>query len=435
MGYVIGKKNSIKSSTEQLLPRPLPGAASYQQGTLDLSDMSGSSVIDQSEYIMQLRILDIVLFLFAAWAQFGYSFYSQENAQESISDPFKRYLYPHISAVKADQIALAINIITRACSIADALLTVGTYINMRHCREELVIGFKKALQDFKDSNVHPALLVMNGFLIWSFFIIAAFAPWAGFARAHNGNDSLMVEIAGFTMWIGLLTSYSMSYASYTFSAAKKVVDFYCLPKKHKRELFCNIFWTKKGILGFLPRAITSLVNRSWVLYGSANLTVRWVFGANNRSFGCSFGLLSAVASAYQTFMSQTIKDYNITFTQKKLNNNSPDQALEQMSDCGNAKKLFFKMTLSVLLSAAFLLRTLAVPSLYTGEIADPENNYTTKDATIALLGLVFGAYAAYQYAQFRHGLWRDSFFIFFKNEAKKFEMVENVPELKAFATN
>lgn len=472
----INFKTGAVSLNEDTPSKPLLGSVPNPK----VSDLTPGKSKHSAKYKKHEFVLDFLLFSFAAWAQFGYSFYSKENALQSLTDPLERYLSPHISPRQTDEILNSLDYAMRALSIADAALTAGTYLNMRHCRQELMSGLRKGLREYKNNEISPAIFIMNGFLIWGFFITSSFSPWTGFSRENYSK--LMVDISGPTMWLGLMISYSMSYAPYTFSASKKLTDFFKLTWPQKKEIFRKIFFTRKGVLGFLPRTILSIVNRSWILYGSATLTVKWVFKTQEPSIRYSFSGLSTVSSAYQTFMSQSIKDYNVTFestTKKFVQNNlissthqteskqaasslqifeSSDQTIhQQKSDppienattasveykqeaapvitkenpgiCHKAGFYTVGVLLPLLTFAVFLLRTLTTPSLYTGEINDPAHDYDTKTTILAVMGLLFGGYAAYQYSQFRYSRWQDNFSGFFKPTSKE-QITETEDEIE-----
>src|SRR3990167_10940681 len=77
----------------------------------------------ETTYKKQELILDIVLFGFSTWAQFGYSLYSQQNAFRSLNDPLTKYLYPHINSSISENTAKSIDTLMRVLSIADAFFT------------------------------------------------------------------------------------------------------------------------------------------------------------------------------------------------------------------------------------------------------------------------------------------------------------------------
>ena len=76
----------------------------------------------------------------------------------------------------------------------------------------------------------------------------------------------------------------------------------------------------------------------------------------------------------------------------------------------------FYAALFTLSAIVFLFRALAVPSLYTGEINNPANNYTAKDTILSGFGFLCGGYAAYQYVRFRCARWEDNFATFFQSQ-------------------
>ena len=164
-------------------------------------------------------ILDLILLAFSAWAQFGYSLYSQQNASESLNNPLSKYLYPYINADIADNLFKSINVMMIIFSVADAIFTMCSYINMRRCRQEFIIELRESYDKYK-SVKNPLVFIANCILMWSFFIISSFSPWTGFSR---GGDEQSSNMTGSSMWIGLMVSYSMSYAPYTFSAPKKII--------------------------------------------------------------------------------------------------------------------------------------------------------------------------------------------------------------------
>ncbi|EKD45030.1 MAG: putative membrane spanning protein [uncultured bacterium] len=388
-------------------------------GDADIQNESASLISHpEKKYKKHEIILDIILFSFAVWAQFGYSFYSQENALESLNDPLSKYLYPHISENTAASIFKILNYSMRAFSLADATFTTISYINMRHCRNELASGLRIAFEEYK-CRKNFAVLFINCFLTWSFFVISSFSPWTGFSRHGYGN--LLSNIAGQTMWIGLMISYAMSYAPYTFSTSQKLIEFYQKTPAKKKEIFHPIFFTKKGFLGFLPRAIVSIVNRGLVLHGSAILTLKWVFKTKDPLITYPFSILSVISTVYQTLMSQTIKDYNSTFNPLQKTQQFSKEAffIDENGDVSTRKKVIFYAfyaALFTLSAIVFLFRALAVPSLYTGEINNPANNYTAKDTILSGFGFLCGGYAAYQYVRFRCARWEDNFATFFQSQ-------------------
>jgi len=367
------------------------------------------------EYAWSEIGLDVFLFLLAAWSQFGSSFFFQETAFESANDPLERFVYVHLSVTLANKIKNYLSSITQALSFADAICTAGTYINMRNCRREFMRGIRKGLSDYEKGNISSKSFVINTFLIFSTFIIGAFMPWVGLQET-NYSDRAKISFS-ITMMVGLIISYIMSNAPYLFSATKQFSDFFKLSWEQKKEILGNIFLTRKGLMGFLPRALINAVNRSWTFFGVSRLIEASVFHTSSRYICYPFTTLSTVSSGYQTLMSQGVNDYKLTFGGSSsmsehaviLVNNKTYQ-----TSCRQKASRVVTLLLWILIIGVFILRTLSVPSLYTGKVEDPANNYSKTDAFLSSLGLLFGGYAALQYSRFRYSRWQDNLSAFFR---------------------
>src|SRR5207249_4321756 len=113
--------------------------------------------------------------------------------------------------------------------------------------------------------------------------------------------------------------------------------------------------------------------------------------------GMGLPLVVALAAGYNTLTSQgPVKDYRTTF----LNHNSQDEVnscCNYRQSCGKNCCSFRGTLLFIILTPVFVSHTLTMPALCTGTIDNAGEEYTTTVMVKALVGLLLGGYAGYQY--------------------------------------
>jgi len=99
------------------------------------------------------------------------------------------------------------------------------------------------------------------------------------------------------------------------------------------------------------------------------------------------------AAAYNTLTAQgPVKDYQLTFYSTPPSSLLRDKDQNQ-TRCVKGKNIF----LFLLLIPVFISHTLSVPFLFTGTLSNPIEEYNQPVMIKAIIGLILGAYAAYQY--------------------------------------
>ncbi|KFM73019.1 hypothetical protein X975_16550, partial [Stegodyphus mimosarum] len=94
-------------------------------------------------------VVDVFLFLLAAWSEIGYSIFTGSSTSESILDPLKRYLFPSLSADTANKIIQTLNVVTQVLSYSDALLTIATILDVKKKRQKFVKEIKSGFRQLK----------------------------------------------------------------------------------------------------------------------------------------------------------------------------------------------------------------------------------------------------------------------------------------------
>lgn len=346
-----------------------------------------------------LILVDILLFILAGWSEFGYNYFSQATAFHTVDYPLQRYLYTHLS--ENDIIKLSnysFNLI-KFLSYADASLTIATIVNIKKRRTDLVEGLR---QGWKELKIYKSTFILN-FLFFICIFSGSFSPWVGLLALKKFDR--YVNVMGITMYSGQVIAFVLSLSPYIFPAAKKITSFLTSSSSDKWRLLANVFTTKKGIV-FAIRTIVNNINNSWRFFGLGLLTARYVFSYEQiRNY---YSTVIAISSAYKTIMSQSVEDYDRTFANPNVSINIQKGEIQKSHPTSISSNKILKFIVYPLflfwLFLAFILRTLSVPSLYTGIIENPKENYGIKETLISIMGIVFGGFASFQYCRYRKRL-------------------------------
>ena len=397
----------MKKEKDKLLSNPIANLGSPIIITKSNDNDKGL----KSSYSLKYISLDVLLFLFAAWAEFGFALLTRKTTLASIDYPVEHYLFPYLTSQQEYKFSIFVNRFSEILAFSDALLTTITISNMKNCREELLKDLSTSVAKYKENAINPVFLIVNLFLTFGTFIIGSFSSWAGLDDLNFSRQ--IINIAGVSMFLGFMVINAMINAPYIFSNPKKLADFYNLPRDQKIQILNNIFFTKKGLFGLVPSSAINIINRSWTFYGLGRLITNHVFHTQNPYIEYSYALLGSVCSAYQTLMSQSIKDYQATF-KENIEIKEIQYENSRLGACQRWTRNFLSFIIMVLIAEAFLLRTLFTPSLYTGEIDNPQENYGYKETAISIVGLLCGGYAAFQYSRFMYSRCQDGLTAFFR---------------------
>lgn len=363
--------------------------------------MENDILIDRADnrediYFKKEIALDIFLFLLASWSELGYAVFTGSSVSESVLDPLKRYLYPSLSSNVADNITRYLNITSEVLSYTDAGLTIATIFDVRSKREKFIKEIRKGFNQIKQGEIKKIPFLFN-LLIFTFsFVIISLSPWTGL-RMKNFNTDFSLP-AGVSMFFGQMIVLLLQYAGYIFSTPKAMLDFLDLSREDKKNIFNNIFFTKKGF-GFSLRSIANAITMGLRFHGISLFTNKVLFG--NNEFKIFYSIIAPVSVVYRVLTAQSLKDYRDTF---KESNELPLTRAETRNKCRGVLLLL----LAGLIGMTFLLRTFSTPVLYTGPIENPESNYDIKDTILGCFGLLFGAFASFQYCKFMWGLGKEA---------------------------
>jgi hypothetical protein len=350
--------------------------------------------------------LDIFLFLLASWSELGYAVFMGSSVSESVLDPLKRYVYPTLAPEISNSITQYLNVTSEVFSFTDAGLTIATILDIRTKRQKYIEEIKKGFNQIKYGEIKKIPFLFN-LLIFAFsFTIISFSPWTGLRMKNFDNDFSLP--AGISMFAGQITILLLQYAGYIFSTPKAIVDFLNLSREDKKSIFNNIFCTKKGFWLSL-RSVSNAITMGLRFHGISLFTNKFLFGDSR--FGTYYSIIAPVSVIYRVLTAQSLKDYRDTFKENDgiqpqivTNNVLPIMPVESTNKC----KGLLLVLLAGLIGMTFLLRTFSTPVLYTGPIENPENNYDIKDTVFACFGLLFGAFASFQYCKFMWGLGKEA---------------------------
>ncbi len=350
-------------------------------------------------------ILDIFLFLIASWSEIGYAIFTNSSVSESILDPLQRYLYPSLSLETANCITQYLNVTSEVFSFTDASLTIATILDISTKRKKFLKEIRKGFNEIQNGEIKKMAFSLN-LLIFSFsFIIIALSPWTGL-RMRNFNDNVSLP-AGISMLIGQMTILLLQYSGYIFSTPKAIVDFFNSPREDKKDIFHNIFCSKKGF-GFALRSAANAITMGLRFHGISLFTNKFLFGDSR--FSLFYSLIAPVSVTYRVLTAQSLKDYRDTFKENNeiqaplINNELPIMPIETLNKCRGALiGLLFGLIIMT-----FLLRTFSTPVLFTGPIENPEKNYDIKDTLLGCFGLLLGGFASFQYCKFMWGLGKEA---------------------------
>ena len=350
--------------------------------------------------------LDIFLFLLASWSELGYAVFMGSSVSESVLDPLKRYLYPSLTSEVSNKITQYLNITSEVLSFSDASLTIATILDIRSKRKKFIKETKKGFNQIRYGEIKKIAFLINLLIFSSSFAIISFSPWTGL-KMKNFNDNFSIP-AGITMFLGQMTILLLQYADYIFSTPKAMIDFFGLSRDEKKSIVYNLFRSKKG-LGLSLRSLSNAVTMGLRFHGISLCTNKVLFG--DSSFKSFYAIIAPASVVYRILTTQSLKDYRLTF---KENNGNQAQILDSTdlplvpNEPRNKCTGLLLVLLAGLLGMTFLLRTFSTPVLYTGPIESPENNYDVKDTILGCFGLLFGAFASFQYCKFMWGLGKEA---------------------------
>ncbi|KFM73020.1 hypothetical protein X975_16551, partial [Stegodyphus mimosarum] len=225
------------------------------------------------------------------------------------------------------------------------------------------------------------------------------------------------------MFLGQMTVLLLQYGNYIFATPKRIVDFFKLTRNEKKTVFCNIFCTRKGIAVAL-RTLANTTVMGLRFHGMGLFANKHIFG-NNPTTGTIYSIIASASIVYRILLTQSLNDYKTKFAEEgDFQQVNPENLREEIlpeiqNDTGNiqeqivpenqrntrnvcTKLLLF--LLGILIALTFFLRTFSTPVLCTGPIENPEENYDIETTLLATLGLILGAFAAFQYCKFMWGL-------------------------------
>ncbi|MGC1854336.1 MAG: hypothetical protein WA659_03075 [Candidatus Aquirickettsiella sp.] len=343
--------------------------------------------------------LDIFLFLLASWSELGYAVFTGSSVSESVLDPLKRYLYPLLAPEASNTVTKYLNITSGALSFTDASLTIATILDIRSKREKFIEEIKKGFNQIKYGEIKKIPFLLNSLVFTSSFVIISLSPWTGL-KMKNFNDDFSFP-AGISMFLGQMTVVLLQYAGYIFATPKTMVDFLSLSQEDKKNVFHNIFCTKKGF-SFSLRSLSNAVTMGLRFHGISLFTNKFLFG--DSEFRTFYSIIAPVSVVYRVLTTQSLKDYRDTFKE----NNGPQLQILDTDEAVNKCRGLLLVVLAGLIGMTFLLRTFSTPVLYTGPIENPENNYDIKDTIFGCFGLLFGAFASFQYCKFMWSLGKEA---------------------------
>lgn len=343
--------------------------------------------------------LDIFLFLLASWSELGYAVFTGSSVSESVLDPLKRYLYPSLVPEISNTVTQYLNITSEVLSFTDASLTIATILDIRSKREKFVEEIKKGFNQIKYGEIKKIPFLLNLLIFTSSFVIISLSPWTGLKMKNFNNDFSLP--AGISMFLGQMTILLLQYAGYIFSTPKTMVAFLSLSQEDKKNVFRNIFRTKKGFSLSL-RSLSNAITMGLRFHGISLFTNKFLFG--DSEFRTFYSVIAPVSVVYRVLAAQSLKDYRDTFKE----NNDPQTQILDTDETINKCKGFLLVLLAGLIGMTFLLRTFSTPVLYTGPIENPETNYDIKDAIFGCFGFLFGAFASFQYCKFMWGLGKEA---------------------------
>lgn len=373
--------------------------------------MENERLIDRTDHSVNIYskpeiALDIFLFLLASWSELGYAVFMGSSVSESVLDPLKRYLYPSLTTEVSNRITQYLNITSEVLSFSDASLTIATILDIRSKRKKFIEETKKGFRQIKYGEIKKIAFLFNLLIFSSSFVIISLSPWTGL-KMRNFNDDFSLP-AGITMFLGQMTILLLQYADYIFSTPKVMVDFFGLSRDEKKSIVTNIFCSKKG-LGLSLRSLSNTVTMGLRFHGISLFTNKVLFGDSN--FRTFYSIVAPASVVYRILTTQSLKDYRSTFKENDGTHaqilDSTDLPLEPTETRNKCTGLLLVL-LAGLLGMTFLLRTFSTPVLYTGPIESPENNYDVKDTILGCFGLLFGAFASFQYCKFMWGLGKEA---------------------------
>ncbi len=360
--------------------------------------------------------VDITLFCLAIWSGVGYSFFTQSAVSESISDPLEKYLYNSISDNSINNINKFLNVLSQTLSYSDAVLTIATISDVEKKREKSYKEMMKGVYDFYHGDIQVSFFLLNLTMFLYSFVVISLSPWTGL-KEKNFSDNFTLP-AGITMFGGQMSIFLLQYSNYMFSAPKDISGFFNLSYYDRKNIFYNIFFTKKG-LAFVFRSIANMVTMGIRFHGISLFTSKYLF--RDDKFSTFYSILASISVVYRVFLTQCLNDYRKTFAQQTIPSEQGELTAVEASrnddleapknipiDYSNNFEKVLIAILAILISMTFLLRTLSTPVLYSGPVSDPEKNYNTNDLVFACFGLLMGGFAASQYCKFMWGLGKEA---------------------------
>ncbi|WP_342228011.1 hypothetical protein [Rickettsiella endosymbiont of Rhagonycha lignosa] len=351
-------------------------------------------------------IVDIFLFFLASWSELGYAVFTNSSVSESILDPLKQYLYPSLSPETSSSITQYLNIASEVFSFTDASLTIATILDIRTKRQKFLKEIKKGFNQIQNGEIKKFAFSFNLLIFSISFIIISLSPWTGL-RMRNFSNNFSLPV-GISMFIGQITILLLQYADYIFSTPKGMVDFLNLSRDDKKNILHNILCSKKGF-GLSLRSAANAITMGLRFHGISLFTNKFLFA--DSEFRFFYSVIAPVSVVYRVLTAQALKDYRDTFKENNEiqhqilpNNELPLTPVETKNKC----KGLLLVLLAGLIGMTFLLRTFSTPVLFTGPIENPENNYGIKDTVFGCFGLLFGAFASFQYCKFMWGLGKEA---------------------------
>lgn len=214
------------------------------------------------------------------------------------------------------------------------------------------------------------------------------------------------------MFTGQLGVMFLLYSNLVFSTAGNFKKLRLLVKsKNEINLVLKNLYSQKGFF-VLIRSMVSIATRSLRFYGMSSFNQKYLFGDTLMKEPIPY--VSGIAMGYRVFSTQCINDYKKTFPELKQTDNltsvnpslnsRQEEDNEEKEDQNNSTFLFLKTLFLVMLGLVFLLRTFSTPSLFTGPIDDPQQNFDNKALGLSIAGMILGGFGAWQYCQFMFGV-------------------------------
>lgn len=359
----------------------------------------------------------VFLFLLSIFSEVGYFLFMNEASNESLKDPLEKFVRIHVSVEFWSHLVSCTDALVLTCSIFQSIATLLAIFDMsakvRNFGQELTKAFQQAVEGEHIRLLYCIMFLIHLILIATFYIVCAGIPWLGLLRSgHNNEQSILM---GLGMFLGQITIYCLSYIDGIFSTPQRILHLL-----HSDQLFtvlANCFdplTLRLDRWSFRFRTMAQLVTEAWFCFGTCLL-----FNAYAWTLPAWVPYFVACSAAYNTLTSQgPVKDYHQTFHQQDQNVQTTIQDPEDPEDLAQSqdetesseqtrphcKDIF----LIFLLTPIYISHVLSIPSLLTGTLDDPVAEYTFLVMTKALIGLVLGMYAGYQYTySYLYGLVRE----------------------------